>query len=231
MHVLLDSLTHSPTLSLTPGHTYTLSHIRTHTITFTTISLTLAVAHPHPRGTPQANAEAEAAAKAEAAAAAEQRRQLKAERAAEAAKAKERMFGEVNHMKRREKSLHHRKQAAVFAQTLAQQTHLGAPGADVKAMRPLVTRRSKRSVTDGAAATAGGGPAKGLGAELDSLPVPASGGGGLKVVPSAAPSKKKSVRKSIRNMFQSKRGKRPGRGASKNTVSRCATTVLNRGTQ
>jgi len=121
------------------------------------------------------------------------------ERQREAEAAKARMAAEMSGMKRREKSLYHRKKATTFVKGLAEEKHLDT--VDPLAVRPLVQRQSSRTRA----------PSAGARGQL-AAPAQAAGPVGPAARGARAPSQKRSVRKSIRNMFKSKRKSRRPRG-------------------
>jgi hypothetical protein len=141
----------------------------------------------------------------------------KQERTEAAAAAKSRMFAEVSGMKRREKSMYNRKKAAAFVNELAEKKHIFDKDKDVLHAPPLVQRQSSREKVVSVPAATLAPPPKAA-AQLSVVPVGAvatsgAGAGGAKPV-RGAPSQKPSMRKSIRNMFKSKRSRRPkNRGA------------------
>jgi hypothetical protein len=127
------------------------------------------------------------------------------------------MFAEVSGMKRREKSMYNRKKAAAFVNELAEKKHIFDKDKDVLHAPPLVQRQSSREKVVSVPAATLAPPPKAA-AQLSVVPVGAvatsgAGAGGAKPV-RGAPSQKPSMRKSIRNMFKSKRSRRPkNRGA------------------
>lgn len=128
-----------------------------------------------------------------------------------------RMFKELQSMKRREKSLVNRKKANAFAMGVARDKKMsfGGTGVTLGIDKPLVVRKSIRSQKKGS--RSGSSSLKGvseepstgaklLGAELNLVtPTPAAGRELFAPAASGPISSKKSVRKSIRQMFKSTR--------------------------
>jgi hypothetical protein len=134
-----------------------------------------------------------------------------------------RMFKELASMKRRENSLMNRKKASAFAMGVARDTKMsfGGSGVTLGVDKPLVVRKSIRAQKKGSMSSNSSlkgvseelsTPAKRLGAELNLVtPSPAGGRSILAPATSTPMSSKKSVRKSIRHMFKSTRGRAKSR--------------------